>query len=895
MAAGRTALAQDQQNPVKIGVLAKRGPERCLEKWGPTADYLTDEIPGYSFSIVPLKYTEVHPVAERREVDFILSNPSFYVEAEKLYGANRIATLKNQRTAGVFTSFGGVIFCRADRDDIQDLDDLKGKTFMATSEHSFGGWQVGWRELKERDIDPHRDFGDLTFGGTHDAVVYAVRDGKVDAGTVRTDTLERMVLEGKIRLEDFHALKHNHIGEDACEFPFLHSTDMYPEWPIAKVAHTSDELAEKVAIALIGMPADSPAAKAARCAGWTVPLNYQLVHACLKELRVGPYKDYGKVTFGAVIGRYWPWSVAAAVFLTATVITTLYVLRLIRGLSRSRAGLARELSERKRAEEKLRESEEKHRVITENLPQRMFHKDAHLVYVSCNKHYARDLGIARHEIAGKTDFDFYPKNLAEKYRADDRRIMESGQTEEVEESCIRDGQELIVQTVKTRLTDDAGNVTGILGIFWDITERNRAKEELQRAHLETKQLFEAISSVLIGVDGEDKVTAWNGTAERMFGIEKDNAVGRLFDDLGIQWDHAVIGECISQCRAAKRPTRLEEVSFKRPDGRDGFLGMTLNPLNSGSEKRGGFLLVAADITRKKILQGQLAQSQKLESIGQLAAGIAHEINTPTQFVGDNTRFLQDAFQDLEELLAKYRELVDASRAGPVTPEVLADVDAAEKEADLDYLKEEIPKAIAQSMEGIERVARIVRAMKDFSHPGAEGKESVDLNKAIESTITVARNEWKYVAEMETDFDPAMPLVPCELGEFNQVILNIVINAAHAIADVVGGGGEGKGTITVSTRHDNDWAEVRIRDTGTGISEEHRVKVFDHFFTTKEVGKGTGQGLAIAYSVVTEKHGGTITLESEMGRGTTFIIRLPIESQPTDPVETSQHEEAHSLR
>ena len=271
---------------------------------------------------------------------------------------------------------------------------------------------------------------------------------------------------------------------------------------------------------------------------------------------------------------------------------------------------------------------------------------------------------------------------------------------------------------------------------------------------------------------------------------------------------------------------------------------------------------------------QLRHAQKMESIGQLAAGIAHEINTPTQFIGDNTRFIRDAFGDLKPLLAAQARLHAAALAGPVPPALLAEVAAAAKAADLDYLAEEIPKALGQSLDGIERVTNIVRAMKEFSHPGTTEKTALDLNRAIESTLTVCRSEWKYVAELVTEFDAGLPPVPVLPGEFNQVVLNIVINATHAIADVVGNGG-GKGTITVGTRQDGDWAEVRIRDSGTGIPEHARERVFDPFFTTKGVGKGTGQGLAIAHSVVVEKHGGTLRFETETGKGTTFVIRLPL--------------------
>ena len=199
-------LTQSNDTPIKIGVLAKRGAELCMEMWGPTAKYLTSEIPENSFEIVPLNFEQVVRAVERVEVDFVFVNSSFYVEMGARYGVNRIATLKNIRSSGAYTIFGGVIFCQADRTDIQNLSDLKGKSFMAVKETSFGGWQMAWRELKAKGIDPHRDFTSLCFGGTHDAVVYAVRDGKVDAGTVRTDTLERMSIEGKIDLKTFHIL-----------------------------------------------------------------------------------------------------------------------------------------------------------------------------------------------------------------------------------------------------------------------------------------------------------------------------------------------------------------------------------------------------------------------------------------------------------------------------------------------------------------------------------------------------------------------------------------------------------------------------------------------------------------------------------------------------------------
>jgi signal transduction histidine kinase len=280
---------------------------------------------------------------------------------------------------------------------------------------------------------------------------------------------------------------------------------------------------------------------------------------------------------------------------------------------------------------------------------------------------------------------------------------------------------------------------------------------------------------------------------------------------------------------------------------------------------------------RQLMDLQLRQAQKMEAIGQLAAGIAHEINTPTQYVGDNTRFLKDAFQSMSTALRGYTELIAAAKQNAVTQEMIAGAEQTLIASDLEYHFEQIPAAINETLEGVERVAKIVRAMKDFSHPGGHEKGTENLNKAIDSTVTVARNEWKYVADMALELDPELPLVPCFIGEFNQAVLNLVVNAAHAIGDVVRLHPGQKGKITVRTRRDGDFVEVSVADTGAGIPEEHRQRIFEPFFTTKDVGKGTGQGLTLVYSSVVKKHGGTVTFETEIGKGTTFILRLPIKA------------------
>jgi diguanylate cyclase (GGDEF)-like protein len=333
---------------VRIGVLAHR--VESLKLWSPTADYLSRAVPGHRFTIVPLDNHTIGPAVERAEVDFVLTNPGSYVELEARYGVTRMLTLRNLRQGKPYTRFGSVIFTRAARADIQTLQDLKGKSFIAVDQNAFGGFLMAWRELKDHGIDPFRDFAELKFVGLpQDPIVYAVRDGQVDAGTVRTDMLERLATEGKIRLADYRILNPQRVPD----FPFALSTRLYPEWPFAKARHTPDELAQKVVIALLGLLPDSPAARASKSAGWTVPLDYTPVHDLYRELRVGPYADYGKMSPLDALRVYWRWVVTALVaFLTLAAVTA-YILRLNRVLNQSQTWLVQASQELERANQRL--------------------------------------------------------------------------------------------------------------------------------------------------------------------------------------------------------------------------------------------------------------------------------------------------------------------------------------------------------------------------------------------------------------------------------------------------------------------------------------------------------------------------------------------------------------
>ncbi len=471
------------------------------------------------------------------------------------------------------------------------------------------------------------------------------------------------------------------------------------------------------------------------------------------------------------------------------------------------------------------------------------------------------------------------------------------------QSLHKDGHQIWIRLIYT-LSFENGTPAKLRGVTMDVTRFKRMGAERAKLHDDLVRSQEELTSLVNSIDGvlwefdksANRYTYVSAQVAHILGCDKKDVLQNsnyIYDRIVEEDKNRVRQEVLE---ILERDAKSHPVEFRmiNDQGKAIDIRSIYTPIveNGRVTKFRGVML---DVTKEKKMQEehdflsiQLKQAQKLEAIGQLAAGVAHEINTPTQFVGDNIHYLQGAFSELKELCQLYNQLIDETTQGNDTLHCIDKIRNFEKEIDLEFLFDDIPASIGQSLDGTNRIRDIVKAMKEFSHPGSTSKEKIDLNHAIESTITVARNEWKYVAEIETQFDKNLPMVEVLPGEFNQVILNILVNAAHAITEKSESDSQQMGKIRIRTEQQGRFAHISISDTGKGIPEQMREKIFDPFYTTKEVGKGTGQGLAIAFSVIVEKHQGQISFESEAGVGTTFHIKIPIES-----ADNKEHEKIES--
>ncbi len=543
-----------------------------------------------------------------------------------------------------------------------------------------------------------------------------------------------------------------------------------------------------------------------------------------------------------------------------------------------RVAAFRDITDRKRAKEALRESEEKYRTILDSIEEAYFEVDIAGDFTFFNDSLSKILGYSKDELAGMNNRDYMPPESSKKIYNLFNQIYKTGNPiKEVDYEIIRkDGSRGFHELSASLMQDEAGQPIGFRGIAHDITEVKLAEEALKESEEKYRTLFEnASEAIVVAQDGVIKFA--NPKGEELYGYSKEELASRPLTYFIHEEDREMVGERHERRLRGEAPPSTYPFRIINKAGDIKWVELNVSPFSW--DNRPAALCFMTDVTERKKAQEekrkietQLLQSEKMASIGQLAAGVAHEINNPTGFVSSNLETLSDYQNNMFSLIKEYKKLIADLKETVATaeypgsiPEQMERIVALESEVDIDYILDDSPNLIKESLEGTERIKKIVIDLKDFAHPGDQELKYTDLNGNLESTLNIVSNELKYKATVTKDYGD-LPEVQCHPQEINQVFMNLLVNAAQAI--------EKHGEIRIVTRAVDRYVEITISDTGAGIPEENLSKIFDPFFTTKDVGKGTGLGLNIAYNII-QNHKGTMDVKSEAGTGTTFIIRIPV--------------------
>jgi signal transduction histidine kinase/ABC-type phosphate/phosphonate transport system substrate-binding protein len=758
MSAAAAADAPPQE--VRIGVLAFQGEDSDTNRWTPVAGYLTRTIPGHRFSIVALNNDNIDTAVFGGDVDFLLTNPASYADLEAAYGVTRLLTVRNRRPNGAYTQFGAVIFTRADRADISVLRDLRGKSFMAVHPNAFGGWWMAWRELKDAGVDPQHDFPKLEFSGfPQDRIVFAVRDGAIDAGTVRTDVLERLRDNGVIDLADYKVLNRQTVAG----FPFLVSTRMYPEWPLALVNQKLMGLAQEVSVALLRMRADSPEAKAARIAGWTVPLDYHTVHDLMKELRVGPYKRYVTPGIGDLVREFWLWIVTVLFVIVASVSASIHVWRLNRRLRKSARDLEYQVEQRARAQHVSESQTERIRALysVASMPGLSLDEEmTEALHTGCSL-LGMEIGrVTRNEIATN------------------RSVLIS----------VFGPREMRLQPGDTHPLDETYCIVPSM----------------------TKQ---AVAIEHMGQSRWRGLPCYNATRIESF-IAAPIWVNRKF-----------YGTLSFSARLPRAVPFLEtDRDLVQLIGR--WIGVTLERREQQRE---------LDEARGHAESANRAKSDFL-------ARMSHELRTPLNaIIGYSELLLED-------------EGVTASK--PVRDDV-----------------QRIPMSgrhLLGLINDILDLSKIEAGKMELKFETVQVRALVDaVSAAVQPLALKNRNRF------EVRYGDALGNIETDTMKLRQILLNLLGNAFKFTT---------AGTVTLHAdrliERGMEWLRLTVTDTGIGMSPEQVARLFEEFSqasrdTARNYG-GTGLGLAISRRLCVLMGGG-IDVMSAPGRGTTFIVRLPVQA------------------
>jgi PAS domain S-box-containing protein len=865
--------ARAAESRVSIGVLVLDGEPDALERWSATADYLSRHIPPHRFVIVPLDREGMRRAVAHDELDFILTNPSQYVELAATNGITALATMKYPWEGKYYAETSAVIVVRADRKDIRGLTDLKGKSFMAVSPDAFDGFQlINW-EFRSHGINPSRDFGQLVFSkSTQEQIVYAVRNRTVDAATVRTGVLERLAREGKVELKEFRVL---HQHDTPLEFPFVASSELYPERPFARSRKAPDQLAQRVASALKAMPANHPAARAAGNAGWTTAGDYQPVAELLAGNHKCPYADTSEDTIADVIREHRSSLLPGFALLLLLAATTTYSVRLNHRLRGSKDRMEAEIIERKRVQQQLRRSERTLRVLHEisSLHELPFAgKIQALLSFGC-KQFGLPVGILSHvrdnnyevqevvapdqsiprgaifllshtfcyntlQAAGPLAFEHAGGSSWRTHPAYGECQLEAYLGIRVEVNATVYGTLNFVSTEPRLATFTDGDKDILRSMaHWVGSEIERQQMEAQMRKLSVALEQTADAVAIVARDGAIEYV--NPAFERITGYSRDEALGRTpgllrsgrhdAEFYRSLWDTVLRGEVFSAT-----------LINRRKDGSLYYEEKSITPLKDAAGQVTCFVSTGKDVTRRTLAeeqaryhQAELAHVCRVSAMGEMAAALAHEINQPLAAI---VNYAQGGLHRL--------------RAGDANP------------AELQVALEHIAALGKQSGE-------IIRRLRGFLRKGNPQRTGVDINTIVREAVELANVEARQKdVTLHLELASDLPPVLADTIQIEQVVLNLLLNAIESIDAARCP----RRWVTIHTaRSPYNGVDVLVRDTGPGLPPGDAERIFEPFFTTKP--DGMGMGLCISRSII-ETYGEQLQAMASPDGGAAFHFNLP---------------------
>jgi len=770
-----SANADPIDEDIYIGVLSYRGDDNAIKRWGATAEYLTKNIPGYRFQLMPLDLNGMSLAVAQNRVQFILTNPGNYVELESKYGVSRIATIQLRHPGQIVTRFGAVIIVRADNKAIQTLEDLEDKSFMAVDPNAFGGFQMAWRELVSHGIDPFTDFSHLEFVGfPQDQVAVAVYEGRVDAATLRSETLMRMVETGRFKLSDFRILNPQNVAD----YNLPLSTRLYPEWPFAKNKQTSRELATKVTLALLAMPADHPAAVMSRTAGWTVPLDYTPVHALMQELNIGPYKILRETSLRTIARKYAVWLFALVIVVILLAALVAYISNTNRRLRETDRNLRNEIAVRKQSEAKLADYKDtlEQRVISRTLEieqankslqksQNTLHK---LVDITSAPRLTHDEKLIKLLETGREYYQTAVGNLSSLSGGDKRSCTVAGK-----EDLIAGLQGPLNQSYIQKLLDAPDTTLDIPDFKTVDFGLSGGVPEPFKSYLATAVYVKGAPHCILEFADTNRRT-----------------------EHYTRWDHNIL-EVMAQW------------------------------IGSEIEKQEA-------IEEKQRHQAELARVGRVTAMGEMAAGLAHELNQP----------LTGAINFSSGCLRRL------------------------KRGDFDKAK--LIQGLERTVEGATLAADIIRHLREFVQKGHAERKPTSLNEVVLNIVDLVSMEIKrHQASVSLQLAEHLPEVNANTVQLEQVVLNFIRNGLDAMEIIE----PSKRKLLIGTATDGHNVTLTVTDQGHGILPEAETKLFDAFYTTKA--EGMGMGLSISRSIV-EMHNGVISAKNMAVGGACFSFALPIE-------------------